>query len=425
MEAVAPWCSIDTRTGRLAVVLEEYNCFDAEMYADELQLEEPIEFRDDQRSKLLLSLIFAEVLTVQLVNLGKWILRHIFSNLIDEMIKRDEVYRTELNENVKKSGQRINVPTSIQIPASSATGWQDGLGSALTPRANGNPYPMTPGMGIGVATPAPLNHLPGVPEDGALLDKRASQTSRTSAEKSGDYFSSTLISSEVSTKPTATPSEAHDEKLPKSPSDADKENNGKDSNTLFGKKFRMSFGSKKLGRSASTNIDKPVVVDEKVEDGSETSENGEKEKEVDDNFFGIVQRIRNEYDKSLLESPEQPVESGITPSLPNETPVLKPPPMTTVIIQEETSGGSADLYRGTVATVGEDASLIEERAPMWLGDLLLKVRFSKLHHQPNSNCRVEQDPFEGAREGVFRTAAMAGSPSKHCRSRWQFALKRK
>jgi hypothetical protein len=52
MEAVAPWCSIDTRTGRLAVVLEEYNCFDAEMYADELELEEPVEFREDQRSEL-------------------------------------------------------------------------------------------------------------------------------------------------------------------------------------------------------------------------------------------------------------------------------------------------------------------------------------------------------------------------------------
>jgi hypothetical protein len=55
MEAVAPWCSIDTRTGRLAVVLEEYNCFDAEMYADELELEEPVEFRDDQRSKDLVT----------------------------------------------------------------------------------------------------------------------------------------------------------------------------------------------------------------------------------------------------------------------------------------------------------------------------------------------------------------------------------
>lgn len=306
------------------------------------------------------------------VNLGKWVLRHVFSNLIDEMIKRDEVFRKELNDNIKKNGQRANAPMSIQMPTSA---WPENSGSAVTPRANGS-YPMTPGMGIGVATPAPLNHLPGVPEDGAPLDKNPSQASRTSGEKSVDYFSSTAISSEPTVKPTATPSEqAAEEKPPKSPSDADKETNGKDGNTLFGKKFRMgmSFGSKKLGRSASVNTDKPVVVDEKVEEGSETSESGEKEKEVDDSFFGIVQKIRNDYDKAVLENPEQPVETGITPSLPNETPVLKPPPMTTVIIQEETSGGSADLYRGTVGTVGEDANLIVDRAPMWLGDLLLRV----------------------------------------------------
>jgi len=310
-------------------------------------------------------------LTRDAVNLGKWILRHIFSNLIDEMIKRDEAYRKELNDNVKKSG-RANAPTSIQLPTDGGS-WSDN--SALTPKGNGYSYPMTPGMGIGVATPAPLNHLPGVPEDGAPLDERASQASRTSAEKTGDYFSSAPLPTEASSKPAT---ETH-EAPPKSPSDADKETNGKDSNTLFGKKFRMgmgsmSFGSKKLGRSASTaTTEKPVVVDEKVEDGSETSDSGEKEKEVDDSFHGIVQKIQNEYEKALLENPEARVESGITPSLPNETPVLKPPPMTTVIIQEETSGGSADLYRGTVATVGEDATLIAERAPMWLGDLLLRV----------------------------------------------------
>lgn len=51
LEAVAPWCSIDTRTGRLAVMLEEYNFSDAEAYADELELENPADFKDDQRSK--------------------------------------------------------------------------------------------------------------------------------------------------------------------------------------------------------------------------------------------------------------------------------------------------------------------------------------------------------------------------------------
>ncbi|PBP23273.1 WD domain-containing protein [Diplocarpon rosae] len=373
MEAVAPWCSIDTRTGRLAVVLEEYNCFDAEMYADELELDEFIEFREDQRSKQSLSgsKYRSKITYIHVVNLGKWILRHIFSNFIDEMIRRDEAFRKELNISAKKGGQRSNAPKSIQMPASGT--WTE---SSLTPRGNGNPCSVTPVSGIGVATPAPLSHLPGVPEDGAPLNKRVSQASRTSTEKPGDYFSSTPLHSEASSKPI--PETQIDDKGPKSPLDGEKEANGKDSNTLFGKKFRigmgsMSFGSKKTGRSASAaTAEKPVIVDEKGEEGSEPSENGEGEKEVDDNLFGIVQKIQNEYKKAVLETPEQKVESGITPSLPNETPVLKLPPMTTVIIQEETSGGSADLYRGTVATVGEDATLIAERAPMWLGDLLLR-----------------------------------------------------
>lgn len=32
-------------------MLEENHCFDAEMYADELQLEEHIDFREDHRSR--------------------------------------------------------------------------------------------------------------------------------------------------------------------------------------------------------------------------------------------------------------------------------------------------------------------------------------------------------------------------------------
>ena len=301
------------------------------------------------------------IVLIATVNLGKWVLRHIFSGLIDEFIKQDEAYRKELNDKIRSSGQRSGAPGSITLPSFN---YQDG--GATTPRANGHSYPMTPG--IGVATPG---HLPGVPEDGAPLDKNAS---RNSGDKNGDYFSSTMISPDPVHKPAVTPSPAAEPLTePKSPVDEKEE--GKDSKALFGKKFRMgmSFGSKKMGRSASTATEKPVVADEKAEDGSENSENGEKEKEVDDNFGGIVQRIRYDYEKFMTEHIGQPVESGITPSLPNETPVLKLPPLTTVIIQEETKGGSADLYRGTVATVGQDANLIESRAPWWLGDLLLRV----------------------------------------------------
>lgn len=41
---------MDLSSGNLTVVLEPFNCFDAEIYADELKLDEPIDFREDQRS---------------------------------------------------------------------------------------------------------------------------------------------------------------------------------------------------------------------------------------------------------------------------------------------------------------------------------------------------------------------------------------
>lgn len=50
-ESVANWCAVDTKTGKITVMLEENYCFDAEVYADELNLSDKLVFRDDQRSK--------------------------------------------------------------------------------------------------------------------------------------------------------------------------------------------------------------------------------------------------------------------------------------------------------------------------------------------------------------------------------------
>lgn len=48
-ESVAHWCTIDIRTGRLSVILEPGRCFDAEIYADEAQLADYSQIREDQR----------------------------------------------------------------------------------------------------------------------------------------------------------------------------------------------------------------------------------------------------------------------------------------------------------------------------------------------------------------------------------------
>ncbi|KAI1366371.1 WD repeat-containing protein [Xylaria arbuscula] len=362
-EAVSPWCSIDTSSGNLTVVLEPFNCFDAEMYADELKLEEPVEFREDQR-----------------INLGRWILRYLFARLIDEEIKRDEVYRRKLNESAEKrlTATRAEIPGPLSIPSINGQSESALSSPVTTPRGTGPNLLATPGLGIGVATP--FTHLPGVPEKGdtplSAIEKRSSQTSRQSGE---DYFSNGISSADTPYKVATTPAAAEPPAVetPKSPVET-KDNKDKDKDTTkspstpFGKKFRMGmpFVSKKTSRSASSNIEKPVVVEEKPEENkSESSSNHEKE--IDDNFRGTIQKIHNDYEKQVLEKPDQLVETKITPSLSNETPVLKLPPGTKVIIQEETSGGSADVYRGTVMTVGVDADVIEEKAPMWLGEVLL------------------------------------------------------
>lgn len=318
--------------------------------------------------------------------------------MIDEEIKRDQAHRRKLNGAVesRKAAAKAK-PVTIQIPNSPP--WDQAVESPTTPRAGGSQYmPMTPGMGIGLATPI----LPGVKEEGPNpLDRRTSAAGRPSQDRD-DYFSNATnsITASQAAKPAVSPvSEQAEDKTNKSDDGKDKEKDKEkdkgDAKSPFGKKFRMgmSFGTKRLARSGSASVaDKPAVVDEKSAE-SESSSNHEPEKEFDDNFLGVIQKTQDEYEKQLAEKPEKHVETKITPSLPNETPVLKLPPGTKVIIQEETSGGSAELYRGTVQSVGLDADQIEKCAPQWLGEVLLlntipqkepvKVSFV-LHPYPNS-----------------------------------------
>ena len=137
----------------------------------------------------------------------------------------------------------------------------------------------------------------------------------------------------------------------------------------------MNF-PKKLGRS-SVEATKPAVVDEIKSEESDDKSSTKEEKVVEDNFLGSIQKIRIEYDEKLegSDAGDNSLQLLMTPSPANETPPLRPPPFTPVIIQEDRpdSGGVADLYRGQVGSLGADADMIEKTAPMWLGELLLRV----------------------------------------------------
>lgn len=341
-DSIANWCQVDTRTGKLACVLEENYCFDAEMYADEADIEEKLEFRDDQR-----------------INMGKWVLRYLFSNLIDEEIRRDEEYRKTLEEKrVRKENIQLQLPpTTFSMidaagsPVTTPTAKNTGSGFYL--------FPQTPNMGIGVATPN-VSFMT-TPWDG--------DTARKSMERqSVDYFSSGGgVSSPLVKNSGATPGEP--EEVPGSPVET-KEEKG---TSRFGWR---PFGNKKLGRSASTDMGTKSPLpntDEKPSEQTVAEENSDKPDALDETLGAVIRKIRAGYER---DTSDEGITTVISPSLPQETPVLKPPHGTSIIVQEEKPdfGGVADLYRGTVGSLGEDADLLERVMPAWLAELLLLNR---------------------------------------------------
>ncbi|KAI4687762.1 uncharacterized protein J4E88_003353 [Alternaria novae-zelandiae] len=367
VDTVAHWCAVDTRIGTLTCMLEENYCFDAETYADELELEEQIDFREDHR-----------------INLGKWILRYLFSNLIDEEIKRDEVLRAELLRQ-KEEQPQPGRPTNIELPNMNINGWTDatsGPASGSTIRADGMRLPHTPGLAIGLATPmaAPMsagrnsttNPLTPTKEEGAQLEK--TQTQRSSTQEGGDYFGSASAAngngSGKATEASKDGSADSKEETVQSPTEADTP--AKKGKGMFGKKFNMGFSMKKFSTGTAAPEPAKPAVDEKAED-SDAHSNKTDEKTIEDNFFGALQRIRQGYEEQLAAGATK-LDTQIAPSLPNETPVLKPPAMTTILIQEDRpdSGGVADLFEGKVGTLGTQADLIEKAAPMWLAEVLLR-----------------------------------------------------
>lgn len=370
------------------------------------------------------------LLTYASVNFGKWILRYLFAKLIDVEVRRDAIVRQNMmNMQISSGLRRDNAPPLIQLPSSPIQGWKTETlddDSLITPRpVNGNLLPaMTPGLSIGVATPyvggtnfgSPVqNHLPRTSEEGSDLDKRLSHQSqpRSSAEKQRDYFSSVpnpQSPSDTQTKAPSTPGDGSYVATSQTAVDDERKEKPKNISSLFDMKFRMNF-PKKLGRTSTEA--KPAAVDEKAEESDKSEE--KEEKTFEENFFGTIQKVRHDYEEHIQIKPFDPLPPGIRPSLPHETPVLSLPPYTTIIIQEDRpdSGGVADLYRGTVSSVGLDVDLIERAGPRWLGDLLLQACLSMIRprSQPGLTTNPEPIATQGNSKSLLCSTTLPRPPS--------------
>ncbi|GLA36816.1 hypothetical protein AnigIFM63309_003251 [Aspergillus niger] len=380
-ESIAHWCTIDIRTGRLSVILEPGRCFDAEIYADETDIEDSSQFRDDQR-----------------INLGKWILRWLFAPLVDEHVRRDAQYRAMAVARAEEMAKLTTTSASAPMDIPSADGSRRPLGlqtpidpSFSTFRSGYDSLgsPTTPGYGIGYATSPGTLGSPVLPPHsynnnsyfgtsiGEASDFLTSQQNpdltRTSfSDRSSDYFSSSSkppgLTPLDTDKAPPTPGEPTPTALPQSPVEPDKEERKRGA-SIFGKKFRMDF-PKRMGRSSSEA--KPQIQEEKIEESDKSSV--KEEKVFETNLGGFIERTRHEYEEWLSANPGQELVSAFTPSPDNETPELQIPPRTAVFIQEE-SGDTAvasDLYRGTVGSISQDIEKLEKPIPLWLADLLLK-----------------------------------------------------
>lgn len=347
-----------------------------------------------------------------------------FSNLIDEEIKRDEDLRNSLLQERATSASRVNPPANIQIPDPQMNGWKDTVsgptsGSTIRP-TNGLHHPVTPGMAIGLATPGipppsaghgqhlnPL--LTPTTEEGSQLEKTQTQQSQSQVRDSGDYFSAAPPTNGNGNGNNKTSTENSSDTAPsdhpQSPSEETPAT--KKSKALFTKKFNMSFNMKKFGTTSTTvEPTKPAAVDEKSED-SDSRSNKTDEKVIEDSFFGAMQKMRQQYEERLnLGGEGDKIETQITPSLPNETPVLKLPASTTILIQEDRpdSGGVADLFEGMVGSLGQQTDLIEKVAPVWLADVLLRVRTeSPDDFRGTLMMMIEPNPAQGYRESILHS----------------------
>ena len=379
-------------------MLEENYCFDAEVYTDEIEIDENIDFREDQRSMLSINFLSrASMLIVSLVNLGKWVLRNLFTTLLDEEIRRDETFRQALRSQgeVNAGMQQNDLPGRISLPPSNVQAAGSTSSSVTTPRAINGEHPRTPALPIGLASPGALSPTQsasttgqtGRADDGSTLESSQSRTSMppSTPARSSDYFASKPAADPSETpRPAITPGpEPQSAQTPASnpTSPVPDEKDEKKKSGLFGKKFRMDL-SKTLGRKSADvkQLQATASAEEtKPEEASDkSSEKGDENKTIEDNFFGVIQRIRQDYKDQMAGQPDRPLNIGIMPSLPIETPILTPPPRTMVIIQEDDpeAGGVVDLYRGEIGNFGHDADVLEKTAPTWLGELLLRVRFS-------------------------------------------------
>ncbi len=323
-QGVTPlWCSAETRGGALTVHVEEPRCFEAEFYVDEFKdCLDPSFFKEDQRGQV-----------------ARWLLRNLFAGFV------------EAESTMRNAARSDNV-----LPETPA--WDR---IARVHRSG----PFTPGMTMGLATPAKTPALPSHPSNPLFLgltpgDRTALPTAST-LQGASDYFSAQGSNPAGAAASAArvpqTPGTRSDEAANGQPVTPGvgvgaANGNGTGGGSGFMNKFR--FGKKQADK-ADAGVDSADEAKKKAaEAAAEASDESQR-------VVTHAQRLDELFSKAL------------TPASLDEMPRLPLPPDTAVIISQSSAdaGSWEAVYRGLVSCTGDDAEVLERTAPLWLLECLL------------------------------------------------------
>ncbi|KAI8078256.1 WD40-repeat-containing domain protein [Gilbertella persicaria] len=336
IESFPAWCSVDTKIGAITVQLHEFNCFDCEMYADEVELPKDYQVREDQR-----------------LNIGKWVLANLFHQFVAKEIEQGEI-RFELDqpekpESVKSKSGQAHEGMPEQAPATPAATPIP----PLTNEAEGPKLPLT-------AVTTHTDQSPYVPSSPQTATLNGPFTAPPSSSVQPDYFSGmhhppTVARRESSVQippPAALPTS------PTSPTSSNFMNKLKNL-SVKAKLTRIPTNEDKL---PTTETLAPTTSTLSIHASPQTTQEEEQQQDGDGDEPAKLKEIEE----------ETKTESYSPPHL-DDFPPLDIPSSTMIIIAEESAEASTgmDLYRGTVGSLGRDVDTIIDVAPSWLLSYLL------------------------------------------------------
>jgi len=431
IESISNWCSIDTYIGALTVNLDETNCFDAEMYADEAGLPEDVEIREDQR-----------------LNLGKWVLKNLFAKFTEAEIKTYEemqTYRTILQQQ-KHQRQQPGDQQKTSLTISGQTNEATSLSVHQTPTAPlaaiTTTGPFSAPVTTGTQQPDYFSNSHHNSPTSPKTETRALTPPLTSSSPSSNTATATATESILGTMlttqiiqpppPVLTPSsttnpggsfidrfikipinmrskanKSHNEQ-PKSDNNdnEDDNNNGSSSSNYSNNSSAVKSNDAKL--SVQTLQDENNQTLERNDDLNLNSPT--KTTSQINQLKSLTSSVTQDFAKSIdftFRQMHHIIQPPFAEFPTNEIPQIEIPSHTTVIISEDSPEASTnvDLYRGTIASMSNDAEMIEQKAPIWLLEFLIKnktppkdsvkVSFvlkphedSSLDELPNGNSRL-------------------------------------